>query len=657
MPGGTSLTGEVVTAPRVERSGSRLRVEHAALRALASSGRIAGSTWFLAVALLVLTWPVESLAPQAGLDFSFAAGLHMAAHEHLQFGTHVIATYGPLGFMRYPFLYYTWTARLALLYTGGVHLLLCFTALWALRRMLALPVSFLLAWLIVAIVASEPESALVVVIVWFVEYLRAGSSPRLKRVFPAIAGAVAGLEVLVKLNTGTSIALLAVIAVLIGSAREWRRLIPFAASFLGTFLFSWFATGQSLGNLGPYISTAREVVGGWSAAMQYPGPSYQIWGALLATLTVFAVVWQSTHAERAGVRAGMLLMWLVLGFSVFKEGFVGQTIGHETIYFATAIGAVLAFGWRGAKRSTTLWGLTVLVAIWFGINQVDPEQLIRPASHSSALVDQVETMASSSRRDRLVANARTAMNATYHLDGTTLAELTGHTVDVIPSEQGILWANKLRWSPVPVFELYYALTPGLDERNAEALESARAPERLLRNLSPPINERNNLFDSPAAQRSMLCHYTAISTTAAYEVLGRVPNRCGSPQLIGTVSARWSQFVQVPAASAPDDLVYVRVGGAGPHGLETLQTLLWRARKRAIGLKQGAGPVRDYALVSETAADGLLMHVPPAADFPGPFSLDAQASELAVGISGESTARALTYSFYEQPITPVAPAPR
>ena len=325
LAGRTRVTVVPRSAPARPAGLARLRA--AGAFALPRLSVVVTSTWLLGVVLLVLTWPVDSLVPQPGLDFSFAAGLHMAAHEHLAFGTQVVATYGPLGFMRYAFLYYTWTARLALLYTGAVHLLLCLTVLWALRRPLQLPLAFLASWLVVSIVASEPESALVIVIVWFIEYLRAGSSPRLKRAFPMLAGAVGGLEVLIKLNTGTAIALLAVIAVLIGNGRDWRRLSVFAGSFLATFFVCWFATGQALGDLGPYISTARQVVGGWSTAMQYPGPSYQLWGALLAAIVVFAIAWQATPLERSTARAGILLMWLALGFSVFKEGFVGQTIG------------------------------------------------------------------------------------------------------------------------------------------------------------------------------------------------------------------------------------------------------------------------------------------------------------------------------------------
>jgi hypothetical protein len=633
----------------------RARLGTVAAVAFGHVWRAVTSSWFLGLALFVLTWPVPSLVPHTGLDFSFVAGLHMAAHEHLRFGTEIVATYGPLGFMRYPFLYYSWTAALALLYTGVVHLLLCLTLIWALRRTLPVLLAFPLAWVAVSIIGTEPESALVIVIVWLIEHLRSGSSPLLKRWFPVLAGFVSGLEVLIKLNTGLTVALLAAIAMLIASRRQWRPLAAFAVSFVVTFLMVWFASGQSAGNIGAYASTARQLIGGWSTAMEHPGPNYQLWGALVAAIAVLVVAWQSTRLERLVIRAGMLLIWLVLGFSVFKEGFVNQHPDHEIIYFGTALGAAAAFSWRRIQRVSMLWCLTLIVVLGFAVTKADPGRLIDPGTNASALGDQISTMISGTKRKKLVAAARAAMNKLYAIDPEMVREITGHTVDVIPSEQSILWANNLRWSPVPVYQLYYAVSSGLDDLNSRALASAAGPERLLRTMSGSVNNRSPLFDSPGAQRSMLCHYAAISSNAAYQVLARVPDRCGKPQLLQTVKARWQQFVQVPNRR-PHALVYVRVSGVAPHGWESLRTLLWRSYVRAIGLKEGAnGPARDYWIVPETVSDGLLTSVPLLADFPGVFPLDPHATRLALGISSRSRAAELTYSFYEEAITPAAVA--
>jgi hypothetical protein len=50
--------------------------------------------------------------------------------------------------------------------------------------------------------------------------------------------------------------------------------------------------------------------------------------------------------------------------------------------------------------------------------------------------------------------------------------------------------------------------------------------------------------------------------------------------------------------------------------------------------------------------GLVLAMPASADFPGVFSLDPQATQLALRVVGGSTA-SLTYRLYEQRITSLA----
>ena len=54
------------------------------------------------VALTMLTWPVTSVTPLAGLDNSWQAGLSLALARGLVFGRQVVFTYGPLGLVTEP---------------------------------------------------------------------------------------------------------------------------------------------------------------------------------------------------------------------------------------------------------------------------------------------------------------------------------------------------------------------------------------------------------------------------------------------------------------------------------------------------------------------------------------------------------------------------
>ena len=82
------------------------------------AARVGTSSVFLGALLAAASWPgtAASLAPYAGLDGSWQAAMAMAAHQHLPFGTQVIWTYGPLGFLTSGQLYYAGTAIVAFLF-------------------------------------------------------------------------------------------------------------------------------------------------------------------------------------------------------------------------------------------------------------------------------------------------------------------------------------------------------------------------------------------------------------------------------------------------------------------------------------------------------------------------------------------------------------
>ncbi len=93
-----------------------------------------GSSWTLGVLLAIGTWRVDFLTPAVGLDPSWKAGLYMAAHRGMHFGTQIVFTNGPLGFLGYPGYWYEGLGALAFIYQGALHIALCISLVWSLRR-------------------------------------------------------------------------------------------------------------------------------------------------------------------------------------------------------------------------------------------------------------------------------------------------------------------------------------------------------------------------------------------------------------------------------------------------------------------------------------------------------------------------------------------
>ena len=166
------------------------------------------------LAIALATWPVTSITPTYGLDPSWRAALHLAAYDHLRFGPDLVFTYGPLGFLTLPQLYFTPTAMLAFAYVALAHLTLAVTlvhaAAKAMRRWL---VAMLALSALLILPQTEPSSLLTVtVLVWVIDDLAAVSPSR--RLIPILIGMATGIGLLTKFNDG-----LAMLAA--GSSLSW----------------------------------------------------------------------------------------------------------------------------------------------------------------------------------------------------------------------------------------------------------------------------------------------------------------------------------------------------------------------------------------------------------------------------------------------------
>jgi hypothetical protein len=275
-----------------------------------------------------------------------------------------------------------------------------------------------------------------------------------------------------------------------------------------------------------------------------------------------------------------------------------------------------------------------------------------PITHLRSFATQVRTAASPGRRKAIIDSGRFITAIQYGLEPRTVALLRGHGVHVDPWSASVVWAYRLKWHPLPVFQDYQAYTSALDHGNADVLRNRGGPDRILReNVAvvekslgyalPAIDNRYPAWDPPAAALAMLCNFAPLETTPRWQVLGRVPSRCGAPRQIGLVGTRAGQTVTVPRAGN-DDVVFARIQGAGVGGLERLRSFLLRARFR-YAIVNGR---TAWRLVPGTAADGLVMTVPRGADFPGQgFTLSPNARTLSL----RGAAGPLTIAFFAMPI--------
>jgi hypothetical protein len=600
------------------------------------------ATALTGLAVALLAWRVGMNAPGAGLDPSWNAGLTMAAHDGLRFGREIVFSYGPLGFLQSPYIWYSGLGVLAFLFTAAVYLGFCVALVWALGRVLPLLLGAVLAFLLIG--ALPPlEQALLLAVIASLALLERERPPRALDAFVVGAATFAAIEALVKLSTGPTIAAVFLLA-LVGARAGGRRIAAYLVLFVVELLALWLLAGQRLDAIPDFLANTREIVSGYSSAMirEVDVAHWKVVVASIAaaitTLALVAACAAGRFRDRRALYAGAGLM-AIAAFSIFKEGVVRTDAGHLSLYFATACVLWIAIPWTRARWPWLLAGAAAIALAGLPVRTAGTPTNLDPVANVRDAAEQVRNLFSPGRRADLIAAGRAGMKATYRLDPQTRAALRGGTVAIEPWEAGVAWAYELDWNPLPVFQNYSAYTAGLDRLNAETIESPKGPERILRENplqvlpefpTQDLDSRFSGWDPPEQQRAVLCNFAPLHTTERWQVLGRMPDRCGESRPAGSVEAGEGEAVDVPVPRQ-GEAVFVRIHGAGVGGLERITTALFHARVRHLIVNGNS----SYRLIPETAGDGLLLRGNGPWAAPGPFSPVPQARTISVTGAGGS----------------------
>lgn len=596
-----------------------------------------------------LSWPSPGLQPSAGLDGSWMIGLSLAFRDGLDFGSDVVFTYGPLGFLRSLVAVDPWALRLSFVWVTLMHLTLVASLLWTFRGglrswWLAAPCAFVVAVL-------QYEGPVVIGLIFAVALI----AGRVRNVHAATAmsalfGAATGLELLDKLNAGVVLAGLVVVTA--ATARLHRRRIAqtLAVTVPASAALAWLVTGQAVGDVPGFVSGALAVSSGYANGMvvTWPGKGWHLVVAFGLGLLGAVIAYRSGAGLPRRARVGLVLAWAGFFFLAFKSGFVRHGPGHTTVFTATIIGGFAAYAWAMRSPATLALGLLPLV-FHFSLGFVEASRLYRVDLRAKAFATEVATLSDGSATNEEIESGRAAIRKVTAVPPEIVALLQGHTVSVEPWETSIAYAYRLNWKPLPVFQSYAAYTRTLDERNAQALSGGAGPERILRMPQAALDGRNEAWDPPAAARAMLCHYRPIGLKDAWQVLERGANRCGAAREVSRVDARLGEAVPVPAAG-PGELLYVEIDGFGLGLAEKLRTLLYRSVTRTVTLDEQ----REFRVPPEIVGDGLLLRVPVDADYAGaPFAVDQNPRTITLERgSGEQPDDTVGLRFMSAPIEPV-----
>jgi hypothetical protein len=632
----------------------------------------AATVWPLALAPIVtlLSWPAAARTAQPGLDNSWIMGLHLAAQQGLRHGVDVVFTYGPLGFLMVPRpAFMGATSTLGLLVTGAIYLGLAALLLISARRVLPLWAALLVALLAARLFAvlPPPEALLIVSFLWAVEAVAGRIRAPALGIVVATA-VIAAIAALGKLNVGAFVLVFGAVASAVAWPVAWRGLVVYLVTVAGSALGLWLLAGQRLTDLPAFASGAYQIVAGYQEAMGADPVPQRAW-VVIAIVGVLGLLFALGYlASRDWIprrRIGLAVLGVVIAYSLWKLVVVRE---HATFAFATATLIAFAFATRLLDRRTWLAGVAALGIAALAASTMTPARYLDVVGSARTALRQAADAFVPGRG--AVARDQAELRRRYHLDQAVLAALAGRSVTIDPYEIGVVFAYPdLRWSPLPVLQQYSAYTSALDELDAERLRSAEAPDVVLRQFRrAPLNDRTReligrpvregeaipftvdgrfrWFDAPVTTLETFCRYREVVISGVWQVLVRTTATCADPEPLGSVSARVGETVEVPPEPRPDRFITVAVHGLEPSVLGRIRTLATKGRDWYVWLDGSR-----YRLVPGTAADGMLLAVPPVADGSGPFAFGPPVRTIAIaeGLTRGTGERTLTYEFLSVPV--------
>lgn len=575
-------------------------------------------------------------APDASLDTSWRIGLVLASKMHLRWGSQVVWTYGPLGFLdsTVDVEHLHWVASFVTAISA--HVLLAVVVLLFLRdaRIGLSPWLLLLVVLVIPPVLAESfeyETVLAAMLIFYLA-LSGTASRKLRISAMCLGGVLLGLLILVK-GTGGSTALLLLTVFVVCALLEGRGILALlpAAACLASGLMAWILSGQQVADIPRYLASTASLVNGYAAAMGIEGQSGKrgllvVFGVVGLFLAVAALGWLRT--ERRLVHFALLGLCLLA--IDFKDGFVRHEFAHESIFLQAALLLVVLLSLKltTSRAIPTLVQVCALGVLGLVVGQTvldETQTPLRPeapseyghtvaqattrmaamlrdhnAQYLSSYGDAINLLTKAEARSTFAARSKEGMRATYSLPRGIADAVGEDSVDIFPWDIGIGYAYGLNWRPRPVLQAYSGYTEALDSLDAGFYRGPARPEWVLFAYET-IDGRYPLFDEPATIRALARGYSVALSSGPWVLL-----RANTPKTVAT-----RRTVQMAALGSK---VAIAPYGAGslyasvrvkPTALGTLINLIYKPSDLTISLGfDGPNSPQSYRLVRATAGDGL-----------------------------------------------------
>ncbi len=578
---------------------------------------------------VVVFQPFISAVPQLGLDGSWVTALGEAADRHLRWGVDIAFPYGPASPLVTHYgnaAYLSLTLPLVLvtcLLFGASTIMLAGNADDGPKSGLGTTLAALLTIGIVTSSAAGFPDAVVLVLPLLPVLLVLRPAPlRRGAIWLAMAmSGVIGAVGMVKM--GFPIAALPPFLVADAALLIRRRPPVLTLPFLAGFLAGDLAYGQSLGDLPAFLRLQAQVVAGYSDAMAFRGSNGETAAFALSAGGLLALSVAAGYAVPGRSRFALPLAVGLAITMLLKAGFVRQDL-HTTIAWSglALIAVLLAWTRLRAWRRDAAWAVLACATVGAVALSASLADNGAPSSARAAAVLAVEW-------DRFISQPSNQLAAAWGLlsnpwavaaaiddakaqrwqelrEDFPLPRFEG-SVDVIPSIQSGVLANRLDYRPRPSFQEYATYTPDLAAANRAFIQGPRAPDRIIFGQEPgygslTIDHRYPSFAEGALWPDLMRLYGPECRFEPFLVLRRraVPAALNLGDLRRTTTA-FDEAVSVSPASATFATVAVRYTLLG-----RIAALLFRPVPLRMTIVFADGQRRSYRFIPGIGEAGFLV---------------------------------------------------
>jgi dolichol-phosphate mannosyltransferase len=483
-------------------------------------------------------------------EYWLVVALHEAFLRGMHFGSDLVFTFGPWGFLLNGFhprtVDLTFFLRTAIVVIGLLTLWKTIEARSG-RRSFAVMTIFVLAGA-AYVCWSDAYFLFIPPLILLEGFERADRKSSSSLYFLLIAaGTLLGLA---KFSMLVMVSV-AVAAVAVDEIR--RRTFPWSAAVhaLAVAAF-WLIARQRVVDFVPFVRSSLELASGYGEAMGINDVLYspRAFRPFVISALSFTVILAFIELRRSFLR-GLLLLggWSALLLLLFKSGFVRADHFHLAPAAGVLLLTQLTYLTTRLRRNGPA-SLLLIVPIVFSI------YLVELFGDRGIMRDVSGTLRTGSRNAGRLVRWPSFREEMYQLHREALAAVASPPLpmraDTYPAPYGVILQPGFTWQPRPAYVSYAVYTPRLAQLNAEWLDKSRPPYVLF-DLEAIDHQLPSMQDG-ASWPLLLAHYEVKGQAGKHLILQRRPSPSSAAlTLLTTRSARFGEKVPLPS----QELVFAR----------------------------------------------------------------------------------------------------